>query len=62
MSMLGIAVDFEQPRALYQKVMNDTDREHLVYNFSVHLKGVKTPAIRDRWRAYLPHLLSSCRS
>lgn len=46
-------LDFEQPRALYQKVMNDTDREHLVYNFSVHLKGVKTPAIRDRWLSVL---------
>ncbi|KAA1477789.1 catalase [Dentipellis sp. KUC8613] len=41
-------LDFEQPRALFQKVMSDTDREHLVYNLSVHMKNIRTPAIRDR--------------
>lgn len=41
-------VDFEQPRALYQTVMNDTDRAHLVSNVAGHLGGVKSPEIKLR--------------
>ncbi len=33
--------DFEQPRALYSKVMTDTDREHLIHNIVGHLKGAR---------------------
>lgn len=29
--------DFEQPRALFQRAMNDTDRAHLVHNIVSHL-------------------------
>lgn len=41
-------VDFEQPRALYQKAMDDTAREHLISNLAGHLGGVKTKAIKER--------------
>lgn len=43
-------VDFEQPRALWEKVFSDTDKEHFVYNVSVHLGGVKSPIIKARQR------------
>jgi catalase len=35
------SVDFEQPRALWQKVWNDTDREHYVQNVAGHIRNVK---------------------
>ncbi|KDQ52902.1 hypothetical protein JAAARDRAFT_138017 [Jaapia argillacea MUCL 33604] len=41
-------LDFEQPRALYQKVMNDTDRAHLVHNIAVHLVGAKSAEVKAR--------------
>ncbi|KAH8103289.1 catalase [Cristinia sonorae] len=41
-------LDFEQPRALYEKVFSDTDREHLIYNLSVHLGNVKSPIVKAR--------------
>ena len=41
-------VDFEQPRALWQRVFSDTDRENYVKNVSAHLKGVKTKEILER--------------
>ncbi|EMD36620.1 hypothetical protein CERSUDRAFT_84800 [Gelatoporia subvermispora B] len=41
-------LDFEQPRALWQKVFNNTDREHLVHNVAVHIKGVRSAEVRDR--------------
>ncbi|KAH9919457.1 catalase [Epithele typhae] len=41
-------LDFEQPRALWTKVFNDTDREHLVYNFSVHLGNAKSAEVKAR--------------
>jgi len=44
----GLAVDFEQPRALWQKVFSDTDREHYVNNLSGHIKGVKNKEILER--------------
>ena len=33
--------DFEQPRALFRKVMNETDREHLVQNIAGSLKNAR---------------------
>ena len=45
-----LAVDFEQPRALWQKVFSDTDREHLVSNVSGHIKSVKNKTILERQR------------
>ncbi len=33
--------DFEQPRTLYNKVMTDTDRDHLIGNIVDHLAGAK---------------------
>ena len=44
------AVDFEQPRALYQKVFSDTDREHLVHNIAMHLKNAKSAEVKARQR------------
>jgi len=41
-------LDFEQPRALYTKVMNDTDRQHLVQNIAGHLGNVKSAEIKAR--------------
>jgi len=41
-------LDFEQPRALWQKVFSDTDREHYVSNVSGHIGGVKNKAILER--------------
>ena len=45
-------VDFEQPRALYQKVMGDVDRDHLVSNIASSLGGVKNAEIKARSREY----------
>ncbi|KAH7890381.1 catalase-like domain-containing protein [Phlebopus sp. FC_14] len=45
-------LDFEQPRALYQTVMNDTDRAHLVSNIAGHLKNAKSPEIKARTLSY----------
>ncbi len=44
--------DFLQARALYQKVMSDTDRAHLEGNLAAHLSGAKKE-IRDRELALL---------
>ncbi|GBE84665.1 catalase [Sparassis latifolia] len=41
-------LDFEQPRALWQKVFNDTDREHFVHNVAVHLGNAKSAAVKAR--------------
>jgi len=41
-------LDFEQPRALYRKVMNDTDRAHLISNLAGHLGGAKSHEIKAR--------------
>ncbi|KIM54700.1 hypothetical protein SCLCIDRAFT_1221716 [Scleroderma citrinum Foug A] len=45
-------LDFEQPRALYQKVMGDVDRDHLVSNIASSLGGVKNAEIKARSLAY----------
>jgi catalase len=47
-------VDFEQPRALYQNVMSDTDRAHLVSNLAGHIGGVKSAEVRARTRMFNP--------
>lgn len=43
-------VDFEQPRALVTKVLDDGARARLVENLAGNLGGVKTPAIKARQR------------
>ncbi|KAF9219293.1 catalase [Gyrodon lividus] len=45
-------LDFEQPRALYQQVMSDTDRDHLVSNIAGHMGNVKSPVIKARALSY----------
>jgi catalase len=41
-------LDFEQPRALYQKVMDQTAKEHLVNNVVGHLGNVKSAEVKAR--------------
>ncbi|KAI0714180.1 catalase [Cerioporus squamosus] len=41
-------LDFEQPRALWSKVLNDEDRAHLVSNVSSHLGRAKSAEIKAR--------------
>lgn len=43
-------VDFEQPRALWQKVFSDVDREHFVGNVAGHLKNAKSAEVKARQR------------
>lgn len=50
-----LSVDFEQPRALFQKVMDDTQRDHLVHNVTVHIKNCKSKEVVARQRAYSLH-------
>ncbi|KAK7691607.1 hypothetical protein QCA50_005006 [Cerrena zonata] len=41
-------LDFEQPRALWEKVFDDTQKEHFVYNVSGHLGSVKSDIVKAR--------------
>jgi len=41
-------LDFEQPRVLYTKVLDDTGRQHLVENIAANLGNVKSPEIKAR--------------
>jgi len=41
-------LDFEQPRVLWRKVWNDTDREHYVQNVACHFGNVKSKEIKAR--------------
>jgi catalase len=41
-------LDFEQPRALYTKVMNDKDRQHLIQNIAGNLRNAKSAEIKAR--------------
>lgn len=41
-------LDFEQPRALYQKVLGEKGRAALIHNLSVHMKGIKSKTILER--------------
>ncbi|HYZ56127.1 MAG TPA: catalase [Streptosporangiaceae bacterium] len=52
--------DFVQPRALYEKVLSDTDKDHLVSNIVTHIKGGVTsgtlPRVIEYWRNVHPDL------
>lgn len=52
-------VDFEQPRALWEKVFDNTAKEHFVYNVSGHLGSVKSDVVKARQRQYLLLSLNS---
>ena len=52
LTLTNSLVDFEQPRALYREVMNDTDRAHLVSNIAGHLGGAKSAEIKARTRTF----------
>ncbi|KAI0777595.1 catalase [Trametes elegans] len=41
-------LDFEQPRALWQKVFSDVDRDHFVGNVAGHLKNAKSAEVKAR--------------
>ena len=43
-------VDFEQPRALWEKVFDNTQKDHFVYNVSGHLGSVKSDIVKSRQR------------
>lgn len=49
---LDPTVDFEQPRALWTTVMNNTDRAHTVDNLVGHIRGVKSPEIKANIRGF----------
>jgi catalase len=34
-------IDYFQPRALYERMMTDVDRDHLIGNIIDHLSGAK---------------------
>lgn len=44
------AVDFEQPRALWQKVFDNTQKDHFVSNVAGHLGNVKAEKVKARQR------------
>ncbi|EKM53322.1 uncharacterized protein PHACADRAFT_259598 [Phanerochaete carnosa HHB-10118-sp] len=41
-------LDFEQPRALWQKVFDNTQKEHFVSNVAGHFGNVKSPEVKAR--------------
>lgn len=41
-------LDFEQPRVMWQKVFDDTQKEHFIHNVAVHMKNVKSSEIVAR--------------
>lgn len=43
-------MDFEQPRALYEKVLDEVGRQHLVNNIVEHVRGVKNAELKLRVR------------
>jgi hypothetical protein len=53
------AVDFEQPRALWTKVFDDTAKNHYVSNVAGHLGSVKSAEVKARQRMPLVILISS---
>lgn len=48
----GTPDDFCQPRALYKKVMTETDREHLIANTAAHMKGVSKDVLEKAVKIY----------
>lgn len=46
--MIYFAVDFEQPRALWQKVFDDTAKAHFIGNVAGHIKNVKSKVVLER--------------
>ena len=53
--------DFGQPRALWEKVMTDTDRDHLVANIVAHAGAPEVTAdtrfrVSEYWRNVHPDL------
>jgi catalase len=52
--------DFVQARALWEKVLSETDRQHMIDNLVAHLKASVRPDIIDRvldyWRKVHPQL------
>jgi catalase len=50
----SIVVDFEQPRALYTRVMSDSDRQCVIQNLAGHLGACKSAEIKARQRMSLP--------
>lgn len=53
-----VVVDFEQPRALWTKVFDDTAKEHYISNVAGHLGNVKKPEIKARQRMSLVTFVS----
>jgi hypothetical protein len=49
-------VDFEQPRALWQKVFDDGAKERFVSNIAGHLGGAKSKEIKARQRQSILNL------
>jgi catalase len=45
-------VDFEQPRALWTKVFDDTAKEHYIKNVAGHLGNVKSSEVKNRQRMF----------
>ncbi|CAL1711221.1 unnamed protein product [Somion occarium] len=41
-------LDFEQPRALWEKVFDNTQKDHFVSNVAGHISGVKSPEVKAR--------------
>jgi catalase len=58
MTVTHFLVDFEQPRALYQNVMDDGARARLVSNIAGHLGGAKSAEVKARTRMFKSDLES----
>ena len=51
--VIDLVVDFEQPRALVNEVMDEKARAALISNIASHLGNVKRPEIKARQRKFL---------
>ncbi|OAX41211.1 catalase-domain-containing protein [Rhizopogon vinicolor AM-OR11-026] len=49
---MELKLDFEQPRALYQQVMDDTAKAHLVSNLAGHVGAIKSAEVKARTLSY----------
>lgn len=52
MTVTNFLVDFEQPRALYQNVMDEAARTRFVSNVAGHLGGAKSAEVKARTRMF----------